>query len=77
MYSVLVAYVHTSVNYHHFQIFRNTKEMSKTEFVECSQTIKQETDEVETKISLENDPLHFISKEEEHGKKVCKYYSSD
>ena len=44
--------------------------MSSAEINECLLTIKEETDDVETKISSENDPLQFNSQDEETEKKV-------
>ena len=51
--------------------------MSETKSVECPLTINQETDKVETQLSLENDPLQFNSQDGEHESKVGKCISID
>ena len=60
-----------------FQILNNMTEMNPSEFVECSQAIKEENDEVETKISLEKDPLQFNPQDEQHENKVRKIVDNE
>ena len=56
---------------YYFQILRNMTEMNPLKIVECSQTIKEEND-METKASLDKDPVQFNSQDEEHENKVRK-----
>ena len=52
-------------------------EESKTDSIVFLHTIKEEIDEEETKISVENDPLYFDSQDEKQEDKVRKYIRMD